>query len=137
MWPQKWNASARSAFSAAAITPLPLTANSSRPARARKPRRELLSAIASLSTHRTGRVGEQALELVERVEGPLCEHVAVRGEDDRVRTSRDREVAPGRRVGLLVKELELDLRVRSDQPQGRFERRAERAPRGGEDGDRQ
>src|SRR6266568_4517653 len=137
MWPQKWNASARWALNAAAITPLPLTASSSRPVRARKPRRELFSATASLSTYRTGRVGEQALELVERVESALGEDVAVRGEDDRVRTSLDREVPPGRRVGLFVEELELDLRVRSDQPQGRFERRAERAAGGSEDRDRQ
>src|SRR6058998_2421714 len=110
MCPQKWNASARWALSAAAITPLPLTASSSRPVRARKPRRELFSATASLSTNRPGCVGEQALELVERVEGALREDVAGRGEDDRVRAARDRELAPGLRVGLLVEELELDFR---------------------------
>src|SRR6266700_3139560 len=115
MWPQKWNASARWALNAAAITPLPLTASSSRPVRARKPRRELFSATASLSTHRTGRVGEQGLELVERVESAFGEDVAVRGEDDRVGTSRDREVPPGRRVGLFVEKLELDLGVGGDE----------------------
>src|SRR5437867_3245170 len=108
MWPQKWNASARCASSAAAITPLPLTASRSRPVRARKPRRELLSAIVSLSTHRAGRVGQEAFELVERVECPLGEHVAVRGEDDGVGAARDRQLAPGLCVGLLVEELELD-----------------------------
>src|SRR5438874_7663132 len=137
MCPQKWKASACCARRAAATKPVPLTARSKRPARARKPRRDVLSATVSLSTDWTGRVGEQAFELEERVEGSLREHVAVRREDDRVRTSRDREVAPGRRLGLLVEELELDLRVRGDQPQRRLERRAERAPRGGEDGDRQ
>src|SRR5438105_5345227 len=129
MWPQKWNASARCALNAAAITPLPLTASSSRAVRARKPRRELFSATASLSTHRTGRVGEQALELVERVESALGEDVAVRGEDDRIRAPRDRERTPDLHVVLLVEELDLDLRVGRDEPQRRFERRAERAAR--------
>src|SRR5947199_62474 len=113
MCPQKWNASARCARSAAATTPLPLTASRKRPARARKPRRELVWATASLSTDGPGRVGEQALELVERVEGAFREHVPSRREHDGVGTPRNAQRAPRLGVGLLVEELELDLRIRS------------------------
>src|SRR5438445_3631830 len=135
MWPQKWNASARWARSAAAITPLPLTASRSRPARARNPRRELVPATASLSTDGPGSVGEEALELVERVEGALREYVAVCRQNDCVGAARNGEGAPGLGVGLLVEELELDLRVRGDEPQRRLEGAAQRAARRGEDGD--
>src|SRR5438874_4962674 len=137
MCPQKWNASARCARSAAATTPLPLSASRKRPARARKPRRELVWATASLSTDGPGRVGEQALELVERVEGAFREHVPVRREHDRVGTPRNAQRAPRLGVGLLVEELELDLRIRGDEAQGWLEGVAERAAGGREDGDRQ
>ena len=91
MWPQKWKASAFCARSAAARSPPPLTPSSSRPARARNPRREVDSATASLSTHRLGRGGEHALELEERVERALGEHLAVGREHDRVRAAGNRE----------------------------------------------
>src|SRR5215471_537109 len=135
MWPQKWNASACCARSAAATTPVPLTARRNLPARARNPRRELLSATASLSTHRAGRVGQEALELEERVERPLRENVSVGGEDHRVRASRDVERPPGLGIRLLVEELDLDLRVGGNEAQRRLECPAERAARRREDGD--
>src|ERR687887_1654308 len=137
MWPQKWKASAFCALSAAATNPLPLTARRSLPARARNPRRELRSATVSLSTHWAGCANDQALELVERVERPLREQVAVRREDERVGASRDREPTPGIGVGLLVEELELDLRIGGHQAQARLERLAESAARGSEDRDRE
>src|SRR5919197_2866112 len=126
MWPQKWKASAFCALSAAATNPLPLTARRSLPARARNPRRELRSATVSLSTHWAGCVDDQALELVERVERPLREQVAVRREDERVRAPRNRKRAPDIGVGFLVEELELDLRIGRHEAQARVERPAER-----------
>src|SRR5215218_7883999 len=124
MWPQKWKASPLCVRSAAVRKPPPATPRSSLPMRARKPRRELDSATDSLSrssgTHRARRVAEEALELEERVERPLGEHLAVAREHDRVGASRDREGAPGLGVGLLVEELELDVRVVRDQPQRGF-----------------
>src|SRR5919198_3836207 len=134
MWPQKWKASACCARSAAATTPPPLTASRSRPARARKPRREVAPATLSLNTQRAGRVGEEAFELEERVEGALREHLAVRGQDERVRAAGDVQRAPGFCVGLLVEELELDLRVGGNQSQRGLERLAQRTPGRGEDG---
>ena len=53
MWPQKWCAWAFCASSAAARSPPPVTASSSRPVRARNPRREVDSAIG-LAKHYTG-----------------------------------------------------------------------------------
>src|SRR3954470_9156966 len=134
MCPQKWNASALSARSAAATIPPPLTASSSFPARARNPRREVDPATASLSTHRLGRGGEHALELEERVERPLGERLAVGRQNDGVRAARNGELAPGLGVLLLVEDLELDLGVRRDEPERRLERAAERAAGRAEDG---
>src|SRR5690349_9535925 len=116
MWPQKWNASAFSALIAAATMPVPLTARSSLPARARNPLREVDSATVSLSTHGAGCVDEQALELEERVEGALREQVAVGREDERVGAAGNRKGAPGIGVAFLVEELDLDLRIGSHQP---------------------
>src|SRR2546423_4139211 len=136
MWPQKWKASARWARNAAATKPLPDTASSSRPARARNPRRELVPATASLSTYWLGRGDEQALELEERVEGPLREHLAVRREHDRVRAARHGERGPDVGVCLFVEELQLDLGVGGGEPKRGLECRAERAARGREDRER-
>src|SRR2546423_10459509 len=133
MCPQKWNASAFSARSAAPSTPAPLTARRSFPARARKPRREVVLTTASLSTDGPGRGGEHGLELEERVERPFREHVAVRREHDRIRAAGNCQLAPRLGVVLLVEDLELDLRVGGDQPQRRLERAAERAPGRAED----
>src|SRR5712691_10577497 len=126
MCPQKWKASACWARSAAATTPLPLTASRNRPARARKPRRELVPATASLSIHGPGRRGEDALELEQGVEGALREHLAVGREHDRVRAPRDGQCAPDPGVGLLVEKLQLDLRVGGNESERRLERIAER-----------
>src|ERR671937_405577 len=135
MWPQKWNASARSARRAAATKPPPVTASSSRPTRARKPRRVLASATASLNTRGRSRRGrEQALELEKRVERSLRPHFAVRREHDRVRAARDRERGPDVRVGFLVEELELDFRIGGDEPERRLESGAECTVRRCEDG---
>src|SRR5438874_4830344 len=130
MWPQKWKASARWARSAAATKPLPLSASSRRPVRARNPRRELFSATASLrrplaaptmggragfagaaglSMHRLGRGDEQTLELEERVERPLGPHLSVGCEHDRIRAARHAERSPDVGVRLLVEEFQLDL----------------------------
>src|SRR3954451_15753775 len=136
MCPQKWKASARSAFSAAAITPVPLAASKSLPARARNPRRELVATTASLSTHWAGRVGKDAFELEQRVERALGEHVAVGRKHDRIGAARNVELTPCLRVVLLVEELELDLGVGGDEAQRRLERLAERAAGRGEDGKR-
>src|SRR3954470_7487900 len=133
MWPQKWYASAFCARSAAPRTPVPLTASRSFPARARKPRREVVETTASLSTHGPGRVGEDALELEERVERPLRERLAVGRGHHSVGAPRDREVTPGLGVLLLVEHLELDLRVGCDEPERRLERVAERAAGRAED----
>src|SRR5919201_4307104 len=111
MCPQKWKASARSASSAAATKPPPLTASSRRPARARKPRRDVASATDSLSIYRSCRGDEQALQLVERVERALREHLAVRREDDSIRAAGILELGPRSGVSLLVEELQLHLRV--------------------------
>src|SRR5437762_14383940 len=105
MWPQKWKASARWARSAAATKPLPLSASNRRPVRARNPRRELFSATASLSTDGLSRGDEQALELEERVEGPLGPHLSVGGDHDRIRAARHVERSPDVGVRLLVEEL--------------------------------
>src|SRR4051812_1501482 len=107
MWPQKWNASAFCARSAAPRTPAPLTASKSFPARARKPRREVVPTTASLSTHGSSRVGQDALELVERVERSLGERLAVGRENDRIRAAGDRQPAPRVGVVVLVEDLEL------------------------------
>src|SRR5690242_12432914 len=125
MWPQKWKASAFWALSAEATIPPPLTASSSFPARARKPRREVDSATASLSMRGGGGGGQNALELEERVERPFGERLAVRREDDRVRAAGDRELVPGLGVLLLVEDLELDLGVGGDEAERRLERVAE------------
>src|SRR5262245_55816619 len=138
MWPQKWNASAFWARIASSTKPPPARPTTSRPVRARKPRRELAPATLSLSTDGPRRVGQQALQLVERVERPLGEHLAVRGEHHRVRAARNGERFPRIGGGLLVEELELESRVVREQPQRRLERRAQRAVRRGEsrDGER-
>src|SRR5262245_38130455 len=129
MWPQKWKASAFWARIASSTNPPPATPSSSRPVRARNPRLELAPATLSLSTDRPGRVGQQALELVERVERPLGEHLAVRAEHHGVRAARDGERGPRVGVGLLVEEPKLDSRVVREQPERRRERRAPRADR--------
>jgi hypothetical protein len=49
MWPQKWKASAFWARIASSTKPPPATPISSRPVRARNPRRELAPAMLSLS----------------------------------------------------------------------------------------
>src|SRR3954470_1873425 len=125
MWPQKWNASACCARIAPSTKPPPVRPSSSRPVRARKPRREVAPATASLSTHR--RRAEQRLELVERVECALREHLAVRREHDRVRAAGDGERLPGLRVVVLVEELQLDLWIVGEQAQRGLECGAERA----------
>src|SRR5436305_11885567 len=103
MWPQKWKASACCARIAPSTKPPPVRLSSRRPVRARKPRREVAPATASLSTHR--RRAKQRFELVERVEGSLREHLAVGRKHDRVRAAGDRERLPGLRVVVLVEEL--------------------------------
>src|SRR5947207_9944212 len=133
MWPQKWNASAFCARRAPATRPPPLRASTSRPTRARNPRREVASATVSLSTDRPRRVLDQALELEERVEGSLREHHAVGVEDDAVRAAGNGERLPHARVGFLVEGLELDLWVARDEPQRGLQRPAQGAGRGGED----
>src|SRR5437588_9826486 len=102
MWPQKWNASARSARSAAATKLPPEAASSSRPTRARKPRRELASATLSLNTRGLQGGDDQALELEERVEGSLRQHLAVRRQHDPVRAAWHRERGPDVGIRLLV-----------------------------------
>src|SRR5262245_36541112 len=130
MWPQKWKASAFWARSASSTKPPPARPTSSRPVRARKPRRELAAATLSLSMH--PRRAEQALELEERVERPLREHLAVGCEDDRVGAAGNGERLPDVGVCLLVEEAQLDLRVVREQAQRRLERGAERAVGRGE-----
>src|SRR4029453_19483621 len=100
MWPQKGNASAFWARRASSTKPPPARPSSSRPVRARKPRRELAPAMLSLNTERAGCVRQEALELVERVEGPLRAHLAVRREDDGVGAAGHGQRFPhvGRRV---------------------------------------
>src|SRR5690348_5897277 len=120
MWPQKWKASAFCARIASSTKPPPASARMALPVRARKPRLELASATRSLST-------DERLQLVERVEGALGEHDAVRVEHDRVGTAGNRERLPGVGVVVLVEGRELDAWVVSEQPQRRLERRAERA----------
>src|SRR5215210_6885188 len=117
MWPQKWYASAFCARNASTTRPPLARPTSSRPVRARKPRRELAPATASLSTHGPRRVGQQALELQQRVERALREHLAVAREHDGIRAAGHRERLPGVGVGLLVESLQLDLRVVCEQPQ--------------------
>src|SRR6266542_149447 len=157
------------------MTPPPLTASRNRPARARKPRRDVASATASLrrrlggadqgggggfagaavrrtssdtgtpsprsewplSIYGPGRGHEHALELVERVERSLRQHLSVRREHDRVRAPGNRELAPGIGVLLLVEDLELDLRVGRDEPERGLERPAERTARRAEHSERQ
>src|SRR3954451_20022156 len=135
MWPQKWKASACCARIAPSTKPPPVRPSSRRPVRARNPRRDVAPATASLSTHR--RRAEQRLELIERVERPLREHLAVGREHDCVRAAGDGERLPGGRVVVLVEELELDLGVAGEQSQGGLERGAERAAGRGEDRDGQ
>src|SRR6476659_7828303 len=135
MCPQKWKASAFWALIAPSTYPPPATPSSRRPVRARKPRREVAPATASLSTQR--RRPEQRFQLVERVEGAFAEHFAIRREHDRVRAAGDRERLPGLGVLVLVEEPELDLGVAGEQPQRRLEGGAERAAGRGEDRDRQ
>src|SRR6266498_716653 len=112
MWPQKWNASACCVFSAAATKPPPATPSKTCPARARKPRRELEPATASLSFS-SGTYGpcsqgrcQQALQLEKRVERPLGEHLAVAPQHDRVRAAGHVQRRPGVGVLFLVEELE-------------------------------
>src|ERR1044072_2114387 len=112
---------------AAATIPPPLTARRSLPARARNPRREVDSATASLSTDGAGRVDEEALELVERGESGLRQHVALPPEKQRGGGGGDPGLAPGVGVCLLVEELQLALGIGRDQPQARLERLAEGA----------
>src|SRR5436190_8949888 len=142
MWPQKWNASARCDFSAAATTLPPDAASSNRPTRERKPRRELLPRIASLSPA-SGMSGvqpalgrrEQALELQQRVERALRQHDPGRIDDDAVGAARDRELLPEPRFLLLVEDLHLDVRIRPDQPHRGLERLAQGAAGGAEYGE--
>src|SRR6478752_8727411 len=134
MCPQKWKASAFWALIAPSTYPPPATPSSRRPVRARKPRREVAPATASLSTHY--RRAEQRFQLVERVEGALGEHLAVGREHDRVRAARDGERLPGLGVGVLVEELQLHLGIVGQQAQRRLECGTERAAGGGEDRDR-
>src|SRR3954463_9817188 len=115
MWPQKWYASACCARIAPSTKPPPVRPSSSRPVRARKPRREVAPATASLSTDR--RRGEQRLQLVERVERALREHLAVGREHDRVRATGDGERFPRFRVVMFVEELQLDLGIVGEQAQ--------------------
>src|SRR3954449_790827 len=135
MWPQKWYASACCARIAPSTKPPPVRPSSRRPVRARNPRREVALATASLSTHR--RRAEQRLELVERVERPLREHLAVGREHDRVGAAGGGERLPGLRVVVLVEELQLDLGIAREQTQRGLERGAERAAGRGEDRDGQ
>src|SRR5919204_2161356 len=127
MGPQKWTPRPGGGRAAEGRTPPPLTASTSRPTRARKPRRDVASATASLSTNRSGRRRDQALELEERVERSLREHLAVWGEDERVRAARNHDRLPGLRVQFLVERLQLDLGIAGDEAQGRLERLAEGA----------
>jgi hypothetical protein len=60
-------------------------------------------------------VGDEALELEERVERPLGEHLAVAAQHDRVRASGDGERRPHLGLDLFVEEEELDLGVVPDQ----------------------
>src|SRR5215470_13961920 len=113
MWPQKWYASAFCAFRLAAKRPPPVRPSSSRPVRARKPRREVEPATASLSrrsgTDAPGCVGDEALELEERVERSLGEHLAVAAEHDCVRAPGHGQRRPRLGLHVLVEEHELDL----------------------------
>src|SRR3954451_18056269 len=115
MWPQKWNASACCARIAPSTKPPPVSPSSSRPVRARKPRREVAPATASLSTH--SRRPEQRFQLVERVERALREHLAVAREHDRVGAAGAGERLPRLRVVVLVEELHLDLGIVGEQAQ--------------------
>src|SRR5580765_8645020 len=106
MWPQKWKASAFCARIASSTKPPPTMARMARPVRARNPRRELAPATASLNTGH--RVGEERLELVERVEGALGEHHAVGSQHDPVGAPGHRERLPRVGVVVLVERSELD-----------------------------
>ena len=86
-----------------------------------------------LNMRRAACGGDHALQLVERVERSLRQHLAVRCERDRVRAPGDRELAPDLGLRLLVEDLELDLRVGGDQPKRGLERVAERAAGRAED----
>src|SRR4029077_19903550 len=133
MWPQKWKASAFCARIASSTKPPPATARMARPVRARNPRRELAPATASLNTGHC--VGEERLELVERVEGALGEDHAVGRQHDRVGAPGHGERLPRVVVRMLVEGRKLDAGVVREQPQRRLQGRAERAPARREDGD--
>src|SRR5262245_51751013 len=142
MCPQKWNASARCDFTAAATTLPPETASSSRPTRERKPRRVLLATTASLSAGSRMRrlqaaLGRRkhALQLEKRVERALREHRSLGADDDAVRAARDPELVPELPVLLLVEDLQLDVRIGADELHRRLERLAQRAAGGREDGE--
>src|SRR5215216_5713121 len=121
MWPQKWKASASPGRTARATSPPAVSAVIAPPIRARKPRREVpaaspSSALPAESPAGSGnerlrdppfapavlRGGEDALELREVVERALREHGAVEIERDRERAPGNAELAPRRRVGVLL-----------------------------------
>src|SRR5919202_281807 len=133
MWPQKWNASARSLPSAAPATP---PATSSLPRRARNPRRDVASTTASLSRSRT-RTRDQRVELRERVERPLREHGSARVHHDAERASGNVQRTPHVGVAPLVEDLDGDTRRARDETHRRLERLTQAARRRREDRDRE
>src|SRR5436305_14191198 len=117
MCPQKWYALASCAFNAAATAPPPLVARRSRPARAKKPRREVAARIRSGSKDR--------LELRQRVERPLRADGGVGAEHDGVRAAGNTQCAPDVRIRVLVEPLQLDVGVGGDDMECRFDRAAD------------
>src|SRR5206468_11429967 len=86
VWPQKWKASDSPGSIRVPTVRAAVIAMSAPPTRARKPRREEPRASESLIRSRcsgTDRVppalrrGQNALELRQVVEGPLCQHLAL------------------------------------------------------------
>src|SRR4029453_4906044 len=116
MWPQKWNASAFWARRASSTKPPPASPISSRPVRARKPRRELAPAMLSLNTERAGCVRQEALELVERADGPPRAPRAVRREDDGVGAAGPGQRFPHVGARLLVEQPQLHVGVIREPP---------------------
>src|SRR5829696_2256633 len=156
MWPQKWKASASPGRTARATSPPAVSAVIAPPIRARKPRREVpaaspSSALPTESPAGSGnerlrdppfapavlRGGEDALELREVVERALREHGAVEIERDRERAPGNAELAPRRRVGVLLERPHGEFGIACEHGDGRLERRADPASLGDEHGQRE
>src|SRR5215467_5287269 len=136
MWPQKWNASASPGLTRAATALPPAASASRREVRARKPRRDVVSARLSARPPGSGRRGNNRFELAVSVERALRPDLSAFVDDHGIRAAGNVQPTPDVGVADLVEDEKRNRRLLRERGERRLQRPAQPAPLGREDGER-